>query len=286
MKRIDLHTHSNISDGSMTPEELVAHAADVGVCAIALTDHDTVAGLDRAEKQAEKLGVEFVPGVELSTECISQVHILGYYIDRRSPALLDAFERQQNERRETHKKYMELLKTHGFGITDEEVRAVAGDAGIGRAHYAKVMMDRGYVGSVKEAFEKYLGVGCCCYVKRDVMDTKDAVKLIRRAGGLSFFAHPHQTKLDDGRLYTLMKELKEAGLDGVEGYYSEYTPAMGEKFRNMARSLGLMLSGGSDYHAEMKPHIELGSGIDGNLFVGYEVLEAIKRVKSKKTIDK
>ena len=278
MRRIDLHTHSNISDGSMTPRELMEHAAQAGLAAIALTDHDTVAGLDEAEETATRLGIEFVPGVEFSTEYISQIHVLGYYIDRKAECLLRAFAGLQEERKQTHARYMAVLKAHGFEITDEEVRAVAGDAGIGRAHYAKVMMDRGYVGSVKEAFDKYLRVGAPCYVKRDVMDSKKAIGLIHEAGGLAFFAHPHQTQLSDERVFALMKELRDdAGLDGIEGYYSEYTPEMGEKYRAMAAKLGLLLSGGSDYHAAMKPHIEIGSGIGGTLCVDYAVLEKIKK---------
>lgn len=277
MRRIDLHTHTNFSDGSMTPEELLFHAKEVGLSALALTDHDTVSGLARARDAAEKYGVEFVPGVELSTEAQTQVHILGYYFDEQNKELLDAFAAQKAERLRTHERYMRLLAEHGIFITDEEVRAVAPAGSVGRAHYAKVMMDKGYVGSVREAFDRYLAVGGPCYVKREVMHPKKAVELIKNAGGAAFFAHPHQTKLSDDEIFALMKELKEAGLDGIEGYYSEYTPEMGEKFRGMARKLGLILSGGSDYHAKMKPHIELGSGIGGNLTVPYRLLYHVRR---------
>ncbi len=279
MKRIDLHTHSIFSDGSMTPTELLCHAAELGVDAIALTDHDTVSGLPEAEKAAKACGVELVPGVELSTEGISQVHILGYYIDRENTALLDAFAKQQEERRHTHALYMKKIKESGFEITEEEVHAVAPSGSIGRAHYARVFVNRGYVSSVSEAFSKYFYVGGPCYVKREVMTPQDAIALIHKAGGLAFFAHPHQTKLSDEKIFALMKQLFEAGLDGVEGYYSEYDEAMGKKFRKMASDLGLLLSGGSDYHAQMKPHIEIGSGINGNLFVEYSLLTKIKEKK-------
>ncbi|MBQ9468847.1 MAG: PHP domain-containing protein [Clostridia bacterium] len=280
-RRIDLHTHSMISDGSMTPEELIDHASDAGLAAIALTDHDTVGGLDRAEARAQRRGIEFVPGVEISTEYKTQIHVLGYYIDRSSPYLNDAFSTMQEERKRTHERYLEVLNAAGLKMTDEEVRAVSGDAGIGRAHYARVMMDKGYVQSVKEAFDRYLHVGAPCYVKRDVMHAFDAIGLIHKAGGLAFFAHPHQTGLNDREIFELMTELKEHKLDGVEGYYSEYTPEMGEKFRKMASELGLLLSGGSDFHAKMKPHIEIGRGINNNLFVDYSVLEKIKKRLTK-----
>lgn len=274
--RIDLHTHSNISDGSMTPEELTDHAAEAGLRAFALTDHDTVKGLDRAEARAKLRGIEFVPGVEVSTEYRSQIHVLGYYIDRGNASMLAVFSNMQEERKRTHERYLELLEENGFPMTDEEVRRVSGEAGIGRAHYARVMVDKGYCRSVKEAFDLYLKVGAPCYVKRDVMHTFDAVRMIHEAGGLAFFAHPHQTGLTDKEIFSLMKELKDEGLDGVEGYYSEYTPEMGKKFRTMAGELGLILSGGSDFHAKMKPHIEIGSGIGGTLRVDYSVLETIK----------
>ena len=277
MKRIDLHTHSNISDGASSPEDVMRSAKEAGLCAVALTDHDTVAGLDRAEAEAKRLGIEFVPGVEVSSECISQVHVLGYYIDRTSPVLREAFDKMQEERIVNFNRCLKKLIDHGFYMTAEDVRAVAGDAGVGRAHFARVMVDKGYVSSVKEAFDRYLYVGGPCYVKRDVIDAKEAVALIHRAGGLAFFAHPHQTRLNNDGIYELMKELAAAGLDGVEGYYSEYTPEMGETIRNMAESLGLLLSGGSDYHAAMKPHIAIGSGIGGNLSVDYALLEKIKK---------
>ena len=127
-----------------------------------------------------------------------------------------------------------------------------------------------------EAFAKYLFVGGPCYVKREVMTPEEGIALIRKAGGVAFFAHPYQTKLSDEEIFLLMKRLKEAGLDGIEGYYSEYTPEMGEKFRNMAKELDLLLSGGSDFHAAMKPHIAIGSGIGGNLSVDEALLLAIR----------
>lgn len=280
-KRIDLHTHSNCSDGSTTPRELLAHAAKMKLAAIALTDHDTVIGLDEAAAAAKAEGIEFVPGVELSTEGICQAHILGYYFDPRSERLQELFAAQQAERKVSNRKYLERLAAHGFVITDAELRALVPHGGIGRAHYAKIMMDKGYVSSVAEAFDKYLGVGKPCYVKREVIHPIDAISVIHDAGGVAFLAHPHQTKLPPDELYAFVKELRDAGLDGLEGYYSEYTPEMGKAFRAMASEFGLALSGGSDYHAEMKPHIELGHGINNNLTVPYQVLTDIKALAGR-----
>ncbi len=277
-KIIDLHTHSKMSDGSMPPEELVLHASEKNVAAIALTDHDTFNGLDAAEKQAKICGVELVPGVEVSTstESVPQIHILGLYIDRHNKDMLDTFDMMQVERERTHIKYLETLALHGFPITQEEIDKLDPRGGIGRAHYAKVMMQHGWVSSVNEAFRKYLGVGMSCYIKRKDITPERAIELIHGAGGLAFMAHPHQTKLSYDEIFDLIKHLRDCGLDGIEGYYSEYTPEMHKIFMGMAEDLGIIVSGGSDFHAQMKPHIEIGSGISGNLHVPYSVLETIK----------
>ena len=274
-KIIDLHTHSTFSDGSMTPEELVCHAHERGLSAIALTDHDTVGGIKRATDAAKIHGIELVPGVEISSESLSQVHVLGLFIDTASPALEELFKSQQEERIISNRKYIEVLARHGFPITEEEVKKVAPHGGVGRAHYAKIMMDHGWVSSVAEAFDKYLGVGMSCYVKREVVTPEVAIEYIHKAGGLAFFAHPYQTKLDYHGIYDLAKHLKACGLDGIEGYYSEYSPEMHKTFMDMADDLSLLVSGGSDYHALMKPHLEIGIG-RGNLRVPYSVLEKIK----------
>ena len=275
-KIIDLHTHSRMSDGSMTPTELVIHASQKNVYAIALTDHDTVKGLDEAQAQAEISGIELVPGVEVSTESVSQIHIIGLYIDRHNAEMNNTFEKMQKERAQTNLKYLEKLSEHGFPITQKELDDLVPLGGIGRAHYAKIMQKHGWVSSVKEAFDKYLGVGMPCYVKREVISTEEAIELVHKAGGLAFFAHPHQTKLSTDEIYRLAKHLRDCGLDGIEGYYSEYSPEMHKLFMDMADDLGMIVSGGSDFHAQMKPHIEIGSGISGNLHIPYSVLDNIK----------
>lgn len=276
IKRIDLHTHSDCSDGSMTPRQVVAHAAELGIAAISLTDHDTVAGFTEATEAGKEYHVEVIPGVEFSTEGRSQTHILGYGFDPDNAALQAAFAAQQAERKSSHEKYLRRLNEAGFRMTHEDVQAIAPVGGIGRAHYARVMLDKGYVSSVAEAFDRYLGVGKPLYVKRQVISPETAISLIHGAGGVAFFAHPHQTKLADAPLFDYIRSLRDAGLDGLEGYYSEYTPEMEARFQAIAGALGLALSGGSDFHAQMKPHIELGYGIAGNLCVPYAVLENIR----------
>ena len=272
---IDLHTHSNCSDGSMTPGELVLHAKKSGLTAIALTDHDNTNGIEEAVAVGKEAGITVIPGVEFSTEEARQVHVIGLFIDPNNSALQTAFQKQQAERLANFEKYLVKLNENGFHMSREEVLAYAESGNVGRAHYARVMMDKGYVSSVKEAFDKYLGIGMPLYIKRQVIEPSQAIALIHGAGGLAFFAHPHQTKLNDDELFALMCRLKEAGLDGVEGYYPEYTPEMGEKFRLYAKKLNLILSGGSDFHAEMKPHIQIGTGIQNNLYVPDELLDQI-----------
>jgi predicted metal-dependent phosphoesterase TrpH len=212
----------------------------------------------------------------MSTEAESQVHVLGLYIDPESSALNNSFQKQQEERSINFQKYLDGFAKAGMDIRREEVLAYAPSGHVGRAHYARVMMDKGYVGSVKEAFDRYLGIGMPLYIKREVMHPKDAIRYIHEAGGLAFFAHPHQTKLPDDKLFSLICELKESGLDGIEGYYPEYTDEMGEKFRGIAKKLGLLLCGGSDFHADMKPHIQIGTGINGNLHVPDHLLDLMR----------
>ena len=277
-KKIDLHTHTYCSDGSMSPTELVRHAKEQGVSAIAITDHDTIKGINEGLEAGEKYGVEVIPAVEFSSQSLSQVHVLGYYIDINSPSLLKVFAEQQEERKISNQKYLKVLAEHGFVITDEEVQRVAPHGGVGRAHYAKIMMEHGWVSSVKEAFDLYLGVGMPCYIEREVITPEKAIEIIHNAGGLAFFAHPHQTKLPEDKLYQFIKHLKNNGLDGIEGYYTEYTPEMQERFLSIAKELDLLVSGGSDFHAQMKPHIQIGTGT-GNLNIDYSVLEKIKSKK-------
>ena len=201
--------------------------------------------------------------------------MLGFYINTEHPALLELFKAQQEERIISNQKYLKVLAEHGFAITEDEIKRVAPHGGVGRAHYGKIMMEHGWVSSVSEAFDKYLGVGMPCYVKRMVIRPEEAIERIHAAGGLAFFAHPYQTKLDYNGIFELTRHLKDCGLDGIEGYYSEYSPEMHSTFMNMAKELSLLVSGGSDYHAQMKPHLEIGIG-RGNLRVPYSVLEQIK----------
>lgn len=281
MSFIDLHTHSNCSDGSMTPTELVAHAAERGLKAIALSDHDTVAGIDEALEAGKRYGVEIVPAIEFSVQSDTETHILGFYIDHKCERLKDALENINKVRWQRTVNTCENLQRLGFDVSMDEALRIAPSGLIGRAHFARILMEKGYTKSVKEGFEKYLANGRPAYDGTQYLTAEMAVKLIEDIGGVSFVAHPHLIRLSDESLREFLIMLKGYGLCGIEGYYNEYTPEMQEYFHNLARELGLEISGGTDYHAKMKPHIEIGIGQD-NMQIPYSVLENIKKIVSEK----
>ncbi len=274
-KYIDLHTHSLKSDGSMTPSEVVREAKKAGLAAIALSDHDTVDGLPEAIAEGEKIGVEVIPAIEFSVQSKTETHILGYFIDYNNPDLKQMLKEVVDLRIERNHVTTERLNELGFDITLEEVRALAPNNFVGRAHFARVLMDKGYTQSVKEGFDKYMSVGKYAYCEKQRLTAREAVELIAKCGGISFLAHPHLTKLPDDELRGFLIELKGYGLCGLEGYYTDYTPEMQVKYQALANELGLMLSGGTDFHAAMKPHISIGTGL-GNMKIPYTVLEKMK----------
>ena len=281
MKLIDLHTHSNCSDGSMTPSELVAHAARRGLTAIALSDHDTIAGIDEALEAGKRFGVEVVPAIEFSVQSKTETHILGFYIDHKSQLIKDALEKINSVRYQRTLNTCNKLRELGFDVTMEEALAIAPSGIIGRAHFARILVEKGYTSSVKEGFDKYLANGRPAYDGTQYLTAADAVKLINDHGGVSFVAHPHLIRLDDAQLRDFLLQLKSCGLCGIEGYYNEYTPEMQDYFQSLAADLGLEICGGTDYHAKMKPHIEIGIG-QGNMQIPYSVLENIKRIVAEK----
>ncbi len=281
-KYIDLHTHSNKSDGSMTPLQLVHHAKQAGLAAISLTDHDCIDGVKQALCEGEKIGLEVVPGIEFSAKSETETHILGYYIDIENKDILRNLEEIKRVRIERTKQTSERLRELGFDISVQEVLDIAPGGIVGRAHFAKVMANKGYVSSVKEGFDRYLASGKPAYCNRHHLTASQAVGLIKGAGGLAFAAHLHLMRKTDEELFAFISRMKQEGLDGVEGYYTEYTAQMQEKYQALAKRLGLLISGGTDFHAQMKPHISIGKGL-GNMKIPYSVLERIK--KEKELID-
>ena len=265
----------------MTPCELVAHASAEGIAAIALSDHDCVDGVREAMAEGERLRVEVIPAIEFSVVSDTETHILGYFIDPDSPAIGEAMEKIFEAREFRARTTLEKLNELGFPITEDAVRQVAGGALLCRAHYARVMMDMGLVPSVKEAFDKYLANGRPAYCGKQAITAEEAIALIHRAGGIAFVAHLHLIRLSDEELRAFLIRLKAAGLDGIEGYYTEYTQEMQEKYQSLAKELSLCISGGTDFHAAMKPHIAIGRGT-GELRIPYKVLENMKKYYNNK----
>lgn len=275
-KYIDLHTHSLKSDGSMTPAEVVREAKKAGLAAIALSDHDTVDGIEEAVSEGKKIGLEVIPAIEFSVISETETHILGYFIDIDNPDLKRVMNEVVDLRIRRNEVTCQRLNELGFDITLEEVRALAPNNFVGRAHFARVLMDKGYTKSVKEGFDKYMSAGRYAYCEQQRLTAKEAIELIKKCGGLSFLAHPHLTKFDDDKIRMYIKELKSYGLDGIEGYYTDYTPEMQGKYQYMAKEMGLMISGGTDFHAKMKPHISIGTGL-GNMKIPYSLIEEMKK---------
>jgi len=277
-KYIDLHTHSVYSDGSMTPTELVRHAKDSGLSAISLTDHDCIDGVKEAVCEGERIGLEVVPGIEFSVQSKTETHILGYFIDINSDALKEVLPEILRVRRERGVQTEQNLKKQGIDVSYDEALTLAPGGLVGRAHFARIMVQKGYTASVKEAFDMYLSSGKKGFSSHQYLTDREAVRVIKESGGLSFVAHLHLIRLSDEELFEYLKSLKDVGLDGIEGYYTEYDEVMQKKYFEMAKELNLAISGGTDFHAESKPHIAIGKGL-GNMSIPYSVLEGIKDLK-------
>lgn len=277
---IDLHVHSNASDGTFTPTQLVEEAKKAGLCAFALTDHDTTDGVAEAKKAAEAAGIELVPGVELSTEYEGkEIHVLGLYIDITNEALQKHMADFRDSRDNRNVYMLKKLRAEGFDITQEALEAMFPDAVITRAHVARYLLDKGYIPDIKTAFSEYIGEGCRCYVERPKVTPMDAVDYILEAGGTPVLAHPVVYRMERPQLKKMIAEMKAHGLVGMEAVYSENTPADEQDYRALAREQRLLITGGSDFHGENKPDIRLGKG-RGGLYIPYSFLEEIKKARS------
>jgi len=273
---IDLHTHTVCSDGSMTPAELVRHAKASGLAAVAVSDHDTADGVKEAMAVGAEIGIEVVPAIELSAISDTETHILGYFIDPDSEALVKAVDNIRAIRTQRIGETCEMLEKFDIHVTLDEVKAKAGGGILCRAHIAKLMTEKGYSESPKAAFNQWLNVGCPCYSESQALTDTEAVELIRAAGGDAYLAHLHLTKKSGDDLEAFVKHLADAGLTGIEGYYTDYTPEMAETYRNLAKKYNLKISGGTDFHGSFKPHISIGRGL-GEMTIPCSVLEEMKK---------
>ncbi len=260
---IDLHLHSTCSDGSETPEQLVRRARRLGLTALSLTDHDTLAGTGAFLAACREQGLVGLPGVELSLDVAQEggtLHLLGYGIDPAHPGLGAALARVRAGRETRNRRILEALGALGLALDEAAVQGFAGDTVVGRVHIAQALAARGHVASVAEAFDRYLAKGRPAYVNRYRLTAEEALGLIRAAGGAAVLAHPFTWRRDEARLEDGLRSLARAGLAGLEAYHSDHTPEQTVTLLRLANRLGLLTTGGSDFHGRAKPDVELGRG--------------------------
>ena len=274
MDTIDLHTHSTFSDGTFTPLQLVKYAEEKGLKAFALTDHDTTEGVKEAK--SIETNVEVISGVEISTRYDKkEIHIVGLYVNENDADLNKQLKYYREKRVTRNFEILEKLNSLGVNITIDDVKeSCTGDV-ISRAHIAKALVSKGFVGSYTEAFDRFLGDNKCAYVPRETLNYEESMELITKAGGVPVLAHPLLYKMSDTNLENMMVKLRQKGLKAVEVYYSTHSNSDTQHIMAMANRVGLIYSGGSDFHGATKPKIDMGTGM-GKLAVPYEILEKIR----------
>lgn len=274
---VDLHTHTTASDGGLSPAELVDLAREIGLKAVAVTDHDTTAGVEAALTAGREAGVEIISGLELSVNdrAGGMIHLLGYFIDHRDPLLEKLMAAIVESRLERNRKIVANLNRLGCGITLEEVLAISGPGNAGRPHIAQALINKGYVKDLYEAMDRYLGKGQPAYEDRLKFTLEEAVGHIHELGGAAVLAHPYSVTRDPDRLGAILERYAGYGLDGLEVFYPAHDSAFRQTLAAMAERLGLVATGGSDFHGKYKPDIRLGVG-RGDLRIGYGVVEELK----------
>ncbi len=275
---IDLHVHSNKSDGTLSPSRLVQYAVEKGLTAFALTDHDTADGLDEAMAASADQPVVVIPGIEFSTSYDKKdVHVLGLYIDYKTPVFLSALAEFVSSREHRNEKMCERLREHaGIDITYETLTAANPGAVITRAHYARYLLEHGCVKSMKEAFDRYIGDNAPCFIPREKVTPLQAVRLVLEAGGIPVLAHPPLYHMSEAVLDGLVRTLVENGLAGIEAFYSTYNAGEQRQMLRLAEKYHLLITGGSDFHGSNKPEIDLGTG-RGNLYISDDILNELDR---------
>ncbi len=277
MSRIDLHLHTTHSDGSFSTRDVMAFAKQAGLTALAITDHDIVEGIAEATAIGAELGIEVVPGVEISSRLgESELHILGYFLNWTDPLLAQRLSTLRDSRHTRNPKIVQRLNELGIPMTYEEVRALAGTESVGRPHIARLLMEKKFVTSAKEAFDRYLANGRPAFVDRELPEPAEAVRWIREAGGVPVLAHPTWVRTSADGLRTLVRELKTAGLGGIEVHYSTHTPSQTTEYLELAKQCDLLVTGGSDFHGVTKPDIEVGIG-RGQLKVSEKLLDPLRK---------
>ena len=277
---IDLHAHSTASDGTYAPAAVAELAKNIGLSAIALTDHDTIDGLEEFQKTGEALGIETIVGIEFAALWEKyhrpEIHIVGLGFDPNHPALLERMKDIIESRDARNLKMCEKLSSIGLKITLDEVAANAGGEIITRMHFANVLLQKGYIAKKEDAFSRYISAGQPGYVEREFLSPELCIRTIKEAGGAAILAHPTLYNLDMEQMEELCEELIPYGLDGIECLYSTYSPAETKAISALAEKMHLLPSGGSDFHGKNKPNIHLGSG-KSNLSIPYAFWEELKK---------
>lgn len=281
MELIDLHVHSNASDGTLAPADVVALAAKKGLKAIALTDHDTIAGIGDAKKAAENFPVEVIPGIELS--CVyhgEEIHILGLFVNPEDECFVSGIDNLRKIREQRNEEMIRRFNEAGLSMTLSEVRGANPDTVITRAHFARALREKGYVKNTEEAFKKYLTYGCPYCPKKEQITPEYAMELLLSSNASPVLAHPYLYHLGDAKTEELVSFLKGLGLQGLEVYHSSNNQHESGKLKKLAKKYGLFPTGGSDFHGSNKPDIDLGSG-RGGLRISALLLDDIKRIRQE-----
>ncbi len=273
---VDLHSHSTASDGSERPSSLVEKAAELGLSTLALTDHDTLEGIEEARKAADHLDVELIAGAELSLDHVGGMHLVVLWLEPGPGPLQDRLSSLQNGRTLRNAQIVHLLADLGMPLTIDEIADESGSGSVGRPHIAAVMMRKGYVQSIAEAFELWLAAGRPAYASRPRLSPEEAISLALESGGVPVLAHPHTLGINRAaEMADLLTRLRAAGLVGLEALCAGYRRHERDGYTELARRFGLVPSGGSDYHGRYKPDLELGVGY-GDLEVPDSVVEELR----------
>ena len=281
MGNVDLHLHTTASDGVMTPSAIVRYAKGKGLQAIAITDHDTIEGLEEGLLEGERIGFEVIAGIEISADhSPGSMHLLGYYLDIRHPLLKSKLDYLQKARAERNPKIIQNLNRLGVRISYEEVVKASGGGQVGRPHFAQVLMEKGYARTFQEAFDRFLKKGAPAYVDKMRFKSKEAISFIKDAGGIPVLAHPKTVAANGSSSFEkILRELMEEGLKGIEVFYPEHTPPEVAQFKAMAGRYGLLMTGGTDYHGIEKETLDIGVG-RGEMKLPYAIVEALRAART------
>jgi predicted metal-dependent phosphoesterase TrpH len=282
MGYVDLHLHTTASDGVMSPSGIVRYAKSKGLQAIAITDHDTVEGLEEGLSEGDRLHFEVIPGIEISAEhSPGSMHLLGFFLDIHHLPLIERLGNLQKARAERNPKIVDKLNRLGIEVTYEEVLKASGGGQVGRPHFAQVLINKNYVRTFQEAFERFLKKGAPAYADKFRFTAKEAIRFINEAKGVAVLAHPNTLNMKGySELESLILGLMEEGLKGIEVYYPEHSASEVGLYKTLAARYGLLMTGGTDYHGIEKNGLDIGVG-RGEMRLSYSIVEELKAARDR-----